>query len=289
MSVKIIQERLASYKCVSAQEEELALREITQEAALAALSRTDFYKAAAFQGGTCLRIFYGLERFSEDLDFMLKKPDAKFSLDSYLKDMAVEFEAYGYKLEAVDRSKAQDAVKKAFLKDDSIGKVLQLSHLNVDRSTRKIKIKLEVDSNPPSGSGFESKFLDFPFAFSVTVQDQPSLFAGKIQALLCREYVKGRDWYDFIWYLSRSTPINFDFLAAGLRQTGPWKDLKIKMDENWFFRQMEQKIRSLDWDKVRADVQPFIRSRELPSLEVWGEEFFLDRLENYKNRAHKAP
>lgn len=283
MNVKIIQDRLGSYKCMSVKEEELALREITQEVALAALSRADFYKAAVFHGGTCLRVFYSLNRFSEDLDFMLKKPDARFMLDAYLKDMAVEFEAYGYKLEVTDRSMADNAVKKAFLKDDSIGKVLQLSHLKADRSARKIKIKIEVDTNPPAGSTFESKFLDFPFAFSVTLQDRPSLFAGKISALLCREYVKGRDWYDFIWYTSRKTPINFDFLAAALKQTGPWRDQAVVVDNTWCIEQLKQKIRSIEWNKAKADVRPFIDPRELDSLALWGREFFLDRLENYSN------
>lgn len=290
MSVKIIQERLESYKCASAQAEELALREITQEVALAALSRTDFYKAAAFHGGTCLRIFYGLNRFSEDLDFMLKRPDSRFNLDAYLKNMAVEFEAYGYKLEIADRSQADNAVKKAFLKDDSLGKVLQLSHLKIDRSSRKIRIKIEVDTNPPAESGFESKFMDFPFTFSVTVQDQPSLFAGKVAALLCREYTKGRDWYDFIWYTSRKTPINFNFLAAALKQTGPWRDQAVAADKNWCVAQLRQKIHSVNWDKARADVRPFINPREIDSLALWEREFFLDRLENYnKNINDQRP
>lgn len=284
MSVKIIQDRLGSYKCMSVKEEELALREITQEVALAALSRADFYKAAAFRGGTCLRIFYSLNRFSEDLDFMLKKPDTRFMLDAYLKDIAIEFEAYGYKLEVTDRSMSDNAVKKAFLKDDSIGKVLQLSHLKTDRSARKIKIRIEVDTNPPAGSTFESKFLDFPFAFSVTVQDHPSLFAGKISALLCREYVKGRDWYDFIWYTGRGTPINFKFLAATLRQTGPWQGQDIQVDQKWCVDHLKQKIHSIDWEKARADIQPFINLRELPSLEVWGKDFFLDRLGHYAQK-----
>lgn len=284
MSVKIIQERLESYKCASAQAQELALREITQEVALAAFSRTDFYKMAAFHGGTCLRVFYSLDRFSEDLDFMLKKPDARFRLDPYLSGLAVELEAYGYKLEVTDRSKAQDGVKKAFLKDDSIGKVLQLSHLKVDRSTRKIRIKVEVDTNPPQGSGFESKFLDFPFAFSVTIQDPSSLFAGKIHALLCREYTKGRDWHDFLWYISRKTPANFHFLAAALKQMGPWQNKAVTVNRNWCIEQLKQKICSTNWKKARADVQPFLNPQELDSLKLWGQEFFLDRLENYINR-----
>ena len=114
MSTKIIQDRLDSYQCSTAIEEEQALREITQEVALAALGRTDFFKYAAFQGGTCLRIFYGTNRFSEDFDFLLKEPDQNFNLDTYLKSLSIELQAYGYKLETTDRSKADSTVKKAF-------------------------------------------------------------------------------------------------------------------------------------------------------------------------------
>ncbi len=208
MSIKIIQDRLDSYHCKTALEEELALREITQEVALAALARTDFFMFAAFQGGTCLRIFYGTNRFSEDFDFILKEPDKSFDLQPYLKGLLDELLAYGSELELTDRSKAKMAVKKAFLKDASIGKLLQLNHLRANRSRRKIRIKLEIDTNPPAGSNYEMKYLDFPFVSSVTVQDLPSLFAGKLHALLCREYAKGRDWYDFIWYTSRGAEIN---------------------------------------------------------------------------------
>jgi len=281
MSVKIIQERLLTYQCQSVQEEENALREITQEVALAALSRTDFFKLAAFQGGTCLRIFYHLNRFSEDLDFILKKPDTSFNLDTYLKDLSLEFEAYGYQIEIVDRSRANNMVKKAFLKDNSLGKLLQLNHIQMNASTRKIRIKIEVDTNPPEGSIFENKFLDFPFVFSAAIQDQPSLFAGKIHALLCREYTKGRDWYDFIWYAGRSTSINFEFLTAALRQTGPWQGSEVVADKNWCMEQLKQKICSLNWDEAKADVQRFIKPQELSSIDLWGQELFLDRLENY--------
>ncbi|MCK4994922.1 MAG: nucleotidyl transferase AbiEii/AbiGii toxin family protein, partial [Candidatus Omnitrophica bacterium] len=213
MSIKIIQERFDDYHCSSQQEEENALREITQEVALAALSRGDFFKKAVFQGGTCLRIFYSLERYSEALDFMLKNADKNFSFEPYIKNMAMEFQSYGYHLEVIDRSKSEDIVKKCFLKDDSLGKVLNVTHLKGVTNTRKIKLKLEVDTNPPDGSNFENKFLDFPFPFSVTMQDMPSLFAGKSHALLCREYTKGRDWYDFIWYISRQIKMNWEFLS----------------------------------------------------------------------------
>jgi predicted nucleotidyltransferase component of viral defense system len=284
MSVKIIQERLESYKCLSEFEEELALREITQEVALAALSRTDFFKHAAFQGGTALRIFYSLNRFSEDLDFILKVPYKAFRLEGYLKAVSEELKAYGYAIETSDRSQADDTVKKAFLKDDSIGKVLQLQYLKANRSMRKIRIKLEVDSNPPAGSGSEVKYHDFPFAFASTLQNMPSLFAGKLHALLCRQYTKGRDWYDFVWYIARAVAINFDFLGAALEQTGPWEGRKLNIDLDWCVTALNQKITSVDWTDAKNEIRGFVRKNELPSVELWSTEFFLDRLQAYVAR-----
>ena len=128
MSVRMIQGRLDSYGCRSTLEEEQALREITQEIVLAGLGRTDFFQKAAFQGGACLRIFRGLNRFSEDLDFALQAPDATFVLPPYLDALAKELTAYGYGLEIDDRSKVDQAVRMAFLKDDSVGKLLELAY-----------------------------------------------------------------------------------------------------------------------------------------------------------------
>ena len=281
MNVKIIQEKLKEYQCRSSQEEELALREITQEVALSALFRTDFFKNAAFQGGTALRIFYGVNRFSEDLDFILKENNSNFSFDKYLKNLSLEFEAYGYKLEVTDRSNAGDIVKKAFLKDDSLGKILNLEYLKVNRSMKKIKIKLEVDTNPPQGSLFENKFLDFPFTFPVTMQDLPSLFAGKIHALLCREYVKGRDWYDFIWYMSKRAQINFEFLASALHQQGQWKGQAFIVDIDWCVDSLKEKVKTLAIEKVKNDIYRFVKPIEIKSIELWSNEMFLDRIDHY--------
>ena len=280
MSIKIIQERFDDYHCSSQQEEENALREITQEVALAALSRGDFFKKAVFQGGTCLRIFYSLERYSEDLDFMLKNADKNFSFEPYIKNMAMEFQSYGYHLEVIDRSKSEDIVKKCFLKDDSLGKVLNVTHLKGVTNTRKIKLKLEVDTNPPDGSNFENKFLDFPFPFSVTMQDMPSLFAGKSHALLCREYTKGRDWYDFIWYISRQIKMNWEFLSSAINQQGPWKGLNLKADRTWYLGEMAKKIEKINWRFAKEEMARFLKPSAIAGLDVWSKEFLLDRLQH---------
>ena len=282
MSVRIIQEKLESYSARTLQEETNAVKEITQEIVLAALARGHFFKAAIFQGGTCLRILYGLERFSEDLDFILRRPDPHFSFDPFLQPLRMEFQAYGYDLAVQDRSRADRAVKKLFLKDQSIGKVLSFQFKRPRDIPIPIKIKLEVDTNPPSGSRSENRYLDFPFAFAVAVQDSPSLFAGKCHALLCREYIKGRDWFDFAWYISRQTPVNYEFLSAALGQTGPWRGQGIQADKGWLGSALEQKIRSIDWTVARQDIERFVLPAQLPSLELWGQDFFLDRLEKLR-------
>lgn len=282
MSIKLIQERLNSYNCKSELEEEHAIREITQEVALAALSRTDFFKYGVFQGGTCLRIFYGLNRFSEDLDFILKEPNPNFNLVPHLQSLSEELLAYGYKVDVTDRSKADIVVKKAFVKDDSIGKVLQLNHIGKTGPFRKIRIKFEVDTNPPSGSRTEIKYLDFPFVSSVTVQDKPSLFAGKLHALLCREYTKGRDWYDFLWYTSQGIGINYEFLASALNQQGPWKYQSLDVNLKWCIAELEKQIKSINWKTTAEDVRRFVRASEQPSLDLWSKELFLAQLEKLK-------
>jgi len=275
MSVEIIQQRLLSYNSQNILEQENALKEIAQEVALLALSRADFFGVAAFQGGTCLRILYGLDRFSEDLDFILRKPDKEFNWDNYIKNMQEEFNAYGYSLEVANRSKVDNVVKKTFLKADSQGGLLILNDIRTNRP--KIQIKLEVDTNPPAGSDFELKYLDFPLPFSVESQDLPSLFAGKCHALLCREYVKGRDWFDFIWYVARNIKINLSFLSNALHQQGSWQNKSVNVTPVWLITHLDEKIKSLNWADAKKDVARFLKPRELASLEVWSTEFFLSR------------
>ncbi|MCD6395239.1 MAG: nucleotidyl transferase AbiEii/AbiGii toxin family protein [Planctomycetes bacterium] len=278
MSIKLIQDRLDSYNCASSIEEEHAVREITQEVALAALGRTDFFKHAAFQGGTCLRILYGLNRFSEDMDFILKETNREFALQPHLQAVSGELKAYGYDVEIADRSRTDIAVRKAFLKDDSLGKVLQLQYADKSGPLKKVRVKFEVDTNPPSYTGVEIKHVDFPFVSSVTVQDKPSLFAGKLHALLCREYVKGRDWYDFLWYTSQDIGINYKFLSSALKQQGPWQNEHIQVDLKWCLKHLENKVSSVDWAAAREDVRRFVKVTEQPSLEVWSRELFLSQV-----------
>jgi predicted nucleotidyltransferase component of viral defense system len=277
MSVAVIQERLLMYECKTIIDQENALKEIAQEIALMTLSRADFFRIAAFQGGTCLRILYNVQRFSEDLDFVLEKPDRNFNWERYINTMHDEFSAYGFALEIKGRAKVENAVKIAFLKADSEGGILIIKDSRTNKT--KLKIKLEIDTNPPEGSSFELKYLDFPLPYSVKTQDLTSLFAGKCHALLCRSYTKGRDWYDFIWYISRKTPINFILLSNAITQAGPWKDLNVTVTPQWLLSELETKIYKTNWHTAKQDVAQFLRPRELKSLELWSEEFFLSRIE----------
>lgn len=275
MSVKVIQERLATYDCRSTLEEDQALREITQEIILAGLGRTNFFDRAGFQGGTCLRVFHSLNRFSEGLDFALTQPNLGFALAPYLLGVRQELLAYGYEIEIDDRSKAGDAVRKAFLKDESVGKLLTLEYQPHTGPMRKLRVKLEVDVNPPGGASYEMPVLDYPFPSAVRVFDLPSLFAGKMHALLCRSYLKGRDWYDFVWYAARNTPINHELLSNALDQQGPWRGTKPHTDDAWCVAQLSTLIEVIDWAQARRDVQRFVKPHELPSLALWTSDFFL--------------
>lgn len=275
MSVRIIQEKLAEYNCKSTIEEEQALREITQEVILAGLGRTDFFDHAGFHGGTCLRIFHSLNRFSEDMDFALNSENNKFELHPYLERVKQELDAYGYELEIDDRRNRSQTISKAFLKDDSIGKLLLLNYRPRSGPMRKLRIKLEVDTKPPTGASYEMPILDYPFPSAVRIFDLPSLFAGKIHALLCRNYPKGRDWYDFIWYTTRNTSVNHKLLSNALNQQGPWVKKQQQTDNLWCIKQLRDAIENIDWKKPRMDVQRFMKPNELPSLELWTKDYFL--------------
>lgn len=276
MEIKIIENRIRGYDPKGKEEELNALKEIVQEITLSALSRAEFFKHAAFQGGTCLRIVHGLNRFSEDMDFILFEPNLDFKWGQFFHEIEIEFAGYGFRLEVKDRSQAEDVVKKAFLKENSFGQVLKLIYERTRFDIQVIKIKLEVDTNPPVGSKFETKIIGFPEPFTIVVQDLPSLFSGKIHALLSREYVKGRDWFDFIWYASNHTEINLSNLEHALIQQSPWKKTALHIEKTWIKDKLIEKIKTIDWDLAKKDVQPFLRDRQLRSLDLWNQSFFID-------------
>jgi hypothetical protein len=288
MGIDIIEDRLKEYSFQSKQEEINALKEIYQEIALCALARSDFFKVGAFQGGTCLRILYKLRRFSEDLDFLLISPQSVFEWQPFLAAMELEFSSFGLTVQVKDRSKAEGVIKKAFLKQDSFGRILQLKHPLLPSDKQTIEIKLEIDTNPPAGSLFETQYLDYPFPFSITIQDRASLFASKCHALLCRDFLKGRDWFDFLWYVSKQFPINYLHLKKALIQAGPFRSQELSIDRKWLVEHLRKKIETIDWKTARLDVENFLAADERKIVAFWSKDLFLSALAKFNAYLEEA-
>lgn len=275
--IELLQQRLAQYAIDGAEQQEQAIKEMLQELTLYALWREGFFQVAAFQGGTCLRILYGLPRFSDDLDFILQTPDPDFLWADVLKGVTEILAEFGISAELVDRSRADRAVRQAMLKDDSLGGQLNLKYADLPPG-RKLRIKLEIDTNPPAGSAWDQRFHDFPTDFSVLMQDLASNFALKLHALLYRPYSKGRDWFDLLWYIRNGTLPNLGLLQNALQQVGPFVGGDIEVNAEWLQPALLEKIQSLDWEEAVRDVEPFLSVMERRSLPMWGESLFTERV-----------
>ena len=275
----MIKDWLAEYNPRNKDEAQSALREIMQEVALAGLYRGGFFEKAAFYGGTALRIFHGLDRFSEDLDFSLLQPDPDLSLDKYLDAIQTEFQALGMQVSVKEKKKAKDThVDSAFLKSETIWKELVLEGIIPQSGLSQqasIKIKIEVDTVPPIGFETEEKLLLRPFSFYVKCFTLPNLFAGKMHALLFRKWkenVKGRDWYDFEWYVKKGVVMNLKHFIERAQGSGDLADEKLT--EQQFRKLLTDRINSVDMEKVKADAVRFIPDGT--RLDIWSEKYFSD-------------
>lgn len=266
--MNIIEQMLNRYDLKPNQDNEHALREIMQEIALAGLQRAGFFNKAAFYGGTCLRIFYNLPRFSEDLDFSLLEEDQTFSLEPYFNSIKQEFIALGFDVEISQRNKIhQTAIVSAFLKKNtSIYDIKVAGH-------KTLKIKFEVDTNPPMLFHTEEKLLLQPFSFYTKCFTLEDLYAGKMHALLFRKWknrVKGRDWFDFEWYVRQNAKLNLEHFSERARQSGDWN--KDNLSQQDFLDLLLKRIDSVDFGQAKQDVAPFIR--DLNVLDIWSNHYF---------------
>lgn len=272
---------LNRYNCNSRDEYENALKEIMQEIALLGLWRSKFFEKAAFYGGTALRILYGLDRFSEDLDFSLLSPDKHFELNKYNSAIVAELESFGLTVTIDNKQKNLDTnIKSAFIK---AGTKKQLIIINANQNIlssihdkQLIKIKLEIDIDPPLEFQTETKILLQPIPFSVCTYQLPDLFAGKIHAILCRQWgtrVKGRDWYDLVWYISRNIPVRIIHLKERLIQS---KHLSknASLEKNDIVRLLNEKIENLNINQAKKNVVTYLKDPQ--SIDVWSKEFFSD-------------
>ncbi|MBK8805143.1 MAG: nucleotidyl transferase AbiEii/AbiGii toxin family protein [Bacteroidales bacterium] len=265
----IFEQMLSKYEIRTKADELNALHEVMQEITLAALYRSGFFENAAFYGGTCLRIFHKLPRFSEDLDFSLFQKNDTFSLNTYFSAIETEFMAYGRQVELVKKEKkVYSSVDSAFHKDNT-------EVYNIQFKTEKtVKIKIEVDKDPPPNFNTEYKLLLLPFSFMVRCFDIPSLFAGKMHAILFREWkgkVKGRDWYDLEWYVRHNHLLDFERLKTRSMQKG--FSGTTEFTKEIFIELLKEKIRKTDIKQVIADVRPFVKN--INELSIWSPDYFL--------------
>ncbi|MBO7625279.1 MAG: nucleotidyl transferase AbiEii/AbiGii toxin family protein [Bacteroidales bacterium] len=266
----IYQQMLSAYDLSTKQLMRNAKFEINQQVILAGLYRGGFFDAAAFYGGTCLRIFHGLDRFSEDLDFSLTAPDDQFHIEKYFPYIEDEFALLGRKVEIRKKEKRTfGRVESAFLKDNT-----EVADL-VFQTEKNIKIKIEVDTDPQLHFQTENKLLLLPFSFMVRCFTLPDLFAGKMHALLFRSWkqrVKGRDWYDFEWYVRHGVPLDFVHLQERALQFNG-----LEMSKEDFKERLRERLSSTNIGQVKQDVTPFMKNRE--ETAIWSNGYFLQLAE----------
>lgn len=284
---RIIEQMLKQYDTQTLFEKKNSLKEVVQEIVLCGLSRAGFFKTAAFYGGTALRIFYGLDRFSEDLDFSLKVPDREFDFDEYLPTLEKEVRAYGLNFSVETKNKTADSdIKSAFLKGNTKEHILMLfANEQLAQSIGSgelIKVKFEVDTNPPDYASFETKYRLLPIPYEITLYDMPSLFAGKIHAVICRAWknrVKGRDLYDYVFYLSRGESVNLKHLIARLAQSG-YISAQEQITIEDVKKMLRKRFENIDYAQAKQDVLPFIKNPA--ALDIWKADFFSEITENLK-------
>ncbi len=279
--MNIIEQMLSKYEINSEDDLINALKEVFQEIALLGLSRGGFFQKATFYGGTALRIIHGLDRFSEDLDFSLLQKEKNFDIESYFPFIVDEFEALGIKITLNKKDKSSlTNIESAFLKNDTSIHTLDIqiedlsNILDGVHSGKKLKIKFEVDTNPPLKFQTSSHTLLLPTTFNIISMTLPNLYAGKLHALLFRNWkrrVKGRDWYDFEWYVKRGVKVNLEHLKERMVESEDFSkndELTVEVLKEL----LKNKIDDLDIEKAKQEVQVFIKDRG--KLDFWSREYF---------------
>lgn len=281
----MIKEWIQEYQPQNQQDVFDALREIMQEITLAGLERSGFFEKAAFYGDTALRLLYDLDRYSEDLDFSLLETDPTFSLERYFDAVIAEFSALGITVSIREKKKSSSSnVDSAFLKSDTVWRELVLEDVLPEMGMQHlphVKIKIEVDREPPMGFSTEEKLLIRPFSFYVKTFDLPSLFAGKMHALLFRKWknrVKGRDWYDLEWYIKKGIFLDMGHFVQRARDSGDWQ--QDSMSREQILELLRAKIETVNFDSIKDDVVRFVK--DTSGLGIWGDKYFLDLIANLK-------
>ena len=266
MKNDIYDNMLSAYDLSTEQHKRNAIFEVNQQVILAGLYNGGFFDIAAFYGGTCLRIFHGLQRFSEDMDFSLLAPNDKFDFTKYFQPIIDEFAIVGREVEIKKKDKKNfGKVESAFLKDNT--DVYDIS-IQTDKS---IKIKIEVDTQPPLNFRTEQKLLLQPHSFMTCCFTLSDLFAGKMHALVYRAWknrVKGRDWYDFEWYVRNNISLGFSHLAERALQFN-----NEVITRETFIKKLKDRFASANMNQVKSDILPFIKNPK--ELDIWSNDYFI--------------
>ena len=245
-----------------------AEQEVCQKIALAGLHRGGFFDHAAFYGGTCLRMFYGLPRFSEDMDFSLTQKRDDIHLENYFDAIREEFNLAGFDITITKKEKkAFGKVESAFLKENTEAYDIKF------QTQKTVKVKIELDTDPPLLFNTEQKLLMQPYSFMVRCFTLPDLYAGKMHALVYRAWqrrVKGRDWFDFEWYVRNGVPLSFRHLQERIRE---FNGEIVSLEE--FMDLLRKKIVETDIENVKQDVIPYIEPNQQRDLDIWSNEYFL--------------
>lgn len=263
---EIFNQMMALHKREGDEGEKNALYEVMQQIVLSGLYRGGFFNEAAFYGGTCLRIFYGLRRYSEDMDFSLLTKNPDFSLEKYFPAIIEEARLLGRKIAITKKDKRNfSRVESAFLKDNT--DVYNLSFA----TDKTLKIKIEVDIDPPLGFRTEQKLLMLPFSFNTRCMIPSDLYAGKMHALIFRQWknrIKGRDWYDFEWYVRNRIPLDFAHLKERAKEFNG-----IEFTKEDFIKMLKERFSKADIKQVKADVLPFVEN--IHELDIWSNDYFV--------------
>jgi predicted nucleotidyltransferase component of viral defense system len=273
---QVVEQMLKAYNCRSVLDYENALKEIIQEISLLGMWRAKFFEHGAFYGGTALRILHGLKRFSEDMDFSLLAPNPGFRIDAYEKALQRELESYGFEVVVERKAKSFELpIESAFVKANTLIHLLKIRSDLKTHKNRLLKVKIEVDTNPPGSPLLEVRTHFRPIPYTVKTFALPSLFARKIAAALYRPYklnTKGRDWYDFLWYVGRNTPVDLAYLRAVAIQLGKWSPDKI-LEINDLKALLVKRIAELDIRQAQNDVLPFVKDQH--HINAWNRDMFL--------------
>lgn len=275
-----INSMLEKYEIKNEIDEINSLKEIIQEIVLCGLSRGNFFDNAAFYGGTALRIFYGLDRFSEDLDFSLIEKNLNFDFSCFFEFVEREVNSYGLNLTISKKEKSFDSnIQSAFLKGDTLECLLLFfpkEGFKNKYSFKDIKIKFEIDISPASGASFDFRYKLLPSPHQIRLYDLSSLLAGKIHAILCRNWksrIKGRDLYDYVFFLSNNAKVNLDLLKNKLIES-KYIDENSDFNVEILIELLNKRFREINYKDAIEDVKPFIKDYDI--LKMWNEEYFIN-------------